>query len=61
MAAPAARTGDYSDLNPSPRILLGPGPSMVHPRVLRAGAAELAFGIPHLRGTGPSVGDRYEP
>ena len=26
----------YTDLNPSPRILLGPGPSMVHPRVLRA-------------------------
>ena len=27
---------DYSDLNTSARILLGPGPSMVHPRVLRA-------------------------
>jgi len=26
----------YTDLNPSPRILLGPGPSEVHPRVLRA-------------------------
>lgn len=25
-----------TDLNPSPRILLGPGPSAVHPRVLRA-------------------------
>src|SRR5688572_11619867 len=25
-----------SDLNPSPRLLLGPGPSLVHPRVLRA-------------------------
>ena len=25
----------YTDLNTSPRILLGPGPSMVHPRVLR--------------------------
>lgn len=25
-----------SDLNPSPRLLLGPGPSPVHPRVLRA-------------------------
>lgn len=25
-----------ADLNPSPRILLGPGPSAVHPRVLRA-------------------------
>lgn len=26
----------YTELNPSPRLLLGPGPSMVHPRVLRA-------------------------
>jgi alanine-glyoxylate transaminase/serine-glyoxylate transaminase/serine-pyruvate transaminase len=26
----------YLDLNTAPRILLGPGPSMVHPRVLRA-------------------------
>jgi len=26
----------YADLNPSPRLLLGPGPSAVHPRVLRA-------------------------
>src|SRR3989475_10214296 len=25
-----------SDLVPSPRLLLGPGPSLVHPRVLRA-------------------------
>ncbi len=25
-----------TDLNPSPRLLLGPGPSTVHPRVLRA-------------------------
>lgn len=25
----------YTDLNPSPRVLLGPGPSAVHPRVLR--------------------------
>jgi len=25
-----------TDLNPSPRLLLGPGPSPVHPRVLRA-------------------------
>ncbi|HLV43933.1 MAG TPA: alanine--glyoxylate aminotransferase family protein, partial [Aggregatilineales bacterium] len=31
----------YTDLNPSPRILLGPGPSMVHPRVLRAMSAPL--------------------
>ena len=26
----------FADLNPSPRVLLGPGPSAVHPRVLRA-------------------------
>ena len=32
---------DYKDLNTSPRILLGPGPSMVHPRVLRAMAQPL--------------------
>ena len=25
-----------SELKPPPRLLLGPGPSMVHPRVLRA-------------------------
>ncbi len=35
----------YTDLNPSPRVLLGPGPSMVHPRVLRAMAAPV---IGHL-------------
>ncbi|HET7011494.1 MAG TPA: alanine--glyoxylate aminotransferase family protein [Anaerolineales bacterium] len=29
------------DLNPSPRLLLGPGPSMLHPRVLRAMATPL--------------------
>ena len=29
-------TSRFSDLNPSARLLLGPGPSMVHPRVLRA-------------------------
>jgi len=34
-------TSPYSDLNTSPRILLGPGPSMVHPRVLRAMATPL--------------------
>lgn len=34
-------TDSYSDLNPSPRILLGPGPSMVHPRVLRTMATPL--------------------
>ena len=27
---------DFQDLKPSPRTLLGPGPSNVHPRVLRA-------------------------
>src|SRR3972149_3124426 len=26
----------YPELDPSPRLLLGPGPSSVHPRVLRA-------------------------
>jgi alanine-glyoxylate transaminase/serine-glyoxylate transaminase/serine-pyruvate transaminase len=26
----------YTDLNPTPRVLMGPGPSMVHPRVLRS-------------------------
>lgn len=26
----------HSDLDPAPRLLLGPGPSMVHPRVMRA-------------------------
>jgi len=30
-----------SDLNVSPRLLLGPGPSLVHPRVLRAMATPL--------------------
>jgi alanine-glyoxylate transaminase/serine-glyoxylate transaminase/serine-pyruvate transaminase len=30
-----------SELNPSPRLLLGPGPSSVHPRVLRAMATPL--------------------
>jgi alanine-glyoxylate transaminase/serine-glyoxylate transaminase/serine-pyruvate transaminase len=29
------------ELNPSPRLLLGPGPSMVHPRVLRSMATPL--------------------
>jgi alanine-glyoxylate transaminase/serine-glyoxylate transaminase/serine-pyruvate transaminase len=31
----------YKDLNPTPRLLLGPGPSMVHPRVLRSMATPL--------------------
>lgn len=31
----------FLDLNPSPRILLGPGPSMVASRVLRAMSAPL--------------------
>ncbi|HQA67168.1 MAG TPA: alanine--glyoxylate aminotransferase family protein [Aggregatilineales bacterium] len=39
MDASATVTTRYTDLNPPPRILLGPGPSMVHPRVLRAMAA----------------------
>ena len=26
----------YKDLNPSKRILMGPGPSNVHPRTLKA-------------------------
>lgn len=34
-------THTYADLDPSPRILLGPGPSMVHPRVLRTMATPL--------------------
>ncbi|MCL4459756.1 MAG: alanine--glyoxylate aminotransferase family protein [Chloroflexi bacterium] len=29
-------TKTYAELNPSPRVLLGPGPSNPHPRVLRA-------------------------
>jgi alanine-glyoxylate transaminase / serine-glyoxylate transaminase / serine-pyruvate transaminase len=32
---------EYTDLNTTPRILLGPGPSTVHPRVLRAMAHPL--------------------
>jgi len=32
---------EYADLNTTPRILLGPGPSTVHPRVLRAMAHPL--------------------
>jgi alanine-glyoxylate transaminase/serine-glyoxylate transaminase/serine-pyruvate transaminase len=35
----------YPELESGPRVLLGPGPSMVHPRVLRAMAAPL---IGHL-------------
>ncbi len=31
----------YKDLNLSPRVLLGPGPSMAHPRVLRTMATPL--------------------
>src|SRR3972149_1104049 len=30
-----------AELSPSPRVLLGPGPSLVHPRVLRAMATPL--------------------
>lgn len=36
-----ATKDDYGDLAPSPRILLGPGPSMADPRVLRAMATPL--------------------
>src|SRR5512139_870287 len=32
---------DYADLNTSPRVLLGPGPSMIHPRVLRVMATPM--------------------
>src|SRR5438309_10060933 len=32
---------DHGQLNPSPRLLLGPGPSDVHPRVLTAMATPL--------------------
>ena len=42
MSAPAQK---YTDLDPAPRLLLGPGPSTVHPRVLRAMATPL---IGHL-------------
>jgi len=38
-------TAAISELSPSPRILMGPGPSDVHPRVLRAMATPL---IGHL-------------
>ena len=31
----------YPELNPPPRLLLGPGPSLVHPRVLRSMATPL--------------------
>ncbi len=33
--------GAFAQLNPSPRLLLGPGPSQISPRVLRAGATPL--------------------
>lgn len=39
--ARVATKEDYGDLAPSPRILLGPGPSMADPRVLRAMATPL--------------------
>lgn len=41
MAASAVTASEHRDLNPSPRILLGPGPSMVPPRVLQAMAMPL--------------------
>src|SRR5947199_6143209 len=34
-------TPEWGQLNPSPRVLLGPGPSDVHPRVLTAMATPL--------------------
>ena len=34
-------SAEFRDLNTSPRILLGPGPSMVHPRVLRVMATPM--------------------
>jgi alanine-glyoxylate transaminase / serine-glyoxylate transaminase / serine-pyruvate transaminase len=38
-----------AELNPSPRILLGPGPSSVHPRVLRAMSTPLlGYGDPEF-------------
>jgi alanine-glyoxylate transaminase/serine-glyoxylate transaminase/serine-pyruvate transaminase len=36
-----AANSEFADLNTSPRILLGPGPSMVHPRVLRVMATPM--------------------
>lgn len=39
MAPSQSTTPLWSELNPSPRLLLGPGPSNVHPRVLRACAS----------------------
>jgi alanine-glyoxylate transaminase / serine-glyoxylate transaminase / serine-pyruvate transaminase len=35
------QTSRYTDLNSPPRLLLGPGPSMLHPRVLRVMATPL--------------------
>ncbi len=32
---------NYTDLNPGKRVLMGPGPSDVHPRVLKAMATPL--------------------
>lgn len=34
-------SGTFAQLNPSPRLLLGPGPSQISPRVLRASATPL--------------------
>ena len=41
MSASKQMTPSWPELNPSPRLLLGPGPSNVHPRVLRACATPL--------------------
>jgi alanine-glyoxylate transaminase/serine-glyoxylate transaminase/serine-pyruvate transaminase len=40
-------TNTFPDLSPSPRLLLGPGPSPVHPRVMRAMSAGV---LGHLDG-----------
>ena len=41
MATLPTPSSRYAELNPPPRLLLGPGPSTVHPRVLRAMATPL--------------------
>ncbi len=44
-----------TDLNPSPRILLGPGPSMASPRVLRVMSTPL---VGHLDPAVPDPDER---
>ncbi|MBN1313486.1 MAG: alanine--glyoxylate aminotransferase family protein [Anaerolineae bacterium] len=48
---------DYPEINPPARVLLGPGPSMVHPRVLRAMAAPV---LGHLDPAFLSIMDRIQ-